>query len=76
MYWWSQGKITTFSFVVSEKGRVVRASGHGIKYVFLKKSGRNFSEMLYEPWYFFKNYQGKYGYCLLFPVTILIGLGI
>ena len=26
----SQGKIITFSFVVSEKGRVVRASGQGI----------------------------------------------
>ena len=28
--WWSQGKITTFSFVVREKVRVVRALGQGI----------------------------------------------
>ena len=47
--WWSQGKITTFSFVVREKVRVLRASGYGIYYIFLKKSGRNFSEMPYEP---------------------------
>ena len=44
--WWSQGKITTSSFVVREKGRVVRTLGQGIYYIFLKKPGRNFSEML------------------------------
>ena len=28
--WWSQGKITTFSFVIREKGKVVRALGQGV----------------------------------------------